>query len=63
MKISKKFGAAATLALAAAAFAQPANDFCDSAEVIGVGATSFDNSTATLDGVTDWELKRYLEII
>jgi hypothetical protein len=42
---------AATLLLAAAAFAQPANDNCGSAQAVtGFGQTNFDTTSATTDG-------------
>lgn len=45
-KIARKVGVSATLLLAAAAYAQPANDLCTNAQVVAVGTTAFDNTGA-----------------
>jgi hypothetical protein len=45
-----KVGASAALALACAAYAQPANDNCASATAASLGDTAWDNTNATTDG-------------
>jgi hypothetical protein len=45
-----KLGVSATLALAAAALAQPANDLCANAQLVAVGSTAWDNTNAGTEG-------------